>query len=58
MNRPWVEYFKDGFFYSTSLQDFESFIFGHLVIMAKRIDLLLNYEYKGEDYVIVTIKNL
>ena len=58
INRPWSEYFKNGLLLGVSLEEFESYLFGHLIIMGKKIDLHLDFKHEDESDVIITIKKI
>jgi len=58
INRPWSAYFKNGLLLGVSLEEFESYLFGHLMIMGNKIDLQLDFKYEGENEVIITIKTI
>ena len=47
-NRPYSEMFADGSVLGVSLEEFESFLYGHIAILAKRIGIDFKYEIKGD----------
>jgi hypothetical protein len=53
-NRPYTSYFKNGPVLGVSLEEFESYLYGHVAIMTKRIGIDFKYDIK-QDTVIGTI---
>jgi hypothetical protein len=53
-NRPYASYFKNGPVLGVSLDEFESYLYGHVAIMTKRIGIDFKYDIK-QDTVIGTI---
>ena len=47
-NRPYAEYFKDGPQLGVTLDEFETCLWGHVAIMARRIGLDFRYKIQGE----------
>jgi hypothetical protein len=47
-NRPYSEYFKDGPMLGVTLQEFENFLWTHISIALKRIDIDFKYEVNGD----------
>jgi len=58
INRPWTIYFEDGLLLGVSLEEFESYLFGHLIIMGKKINLQLDFKYEGENNALIIIKKV
>jgi hypothetical protein len=48
-NRPYSEMFADGPVLGVSLEEFESFLYGHIAILTKRIGIDFKYEIKGDN---------
>jgi hypothetical protein len=53
--RPYSEMFGDGPVLGVSLEEFESFLYGHITILTKRIGIEFKYDIKG-DTVFCTLK--
>ena len=47
-NRPYASYFKSGPVLGVSLDEFETYLYGHIDIMTKRIGVNFNYNIKGD----------
>lgn len=47
-NRPYLEYFKNGPMLGVSLDEFESCLWGHIIILADRIELIFKYKIEGD----------
>ena len=47
-NRPYASYFKNGPVLGVSLDEFESYLYGHVAIMTKRIGIEFKYDIKGD----------
>lgn len=47
-NRPYSEMFGDGPVLGVSLEEFESFLYGHIALLTKRIGINFKYEIKGD----------
>ena len=47
-NRPYFEYFKNGTMLGVSLDEFESCLWGHIIILADRIGLIFKYNIEGD----------
>jgi hypothetical protein len=47
-NRPYVQFFANDPMLGVSIEEFESFLWDHIAIMAKRIDLNFIYQVEGE----------
>jgi hypothetical protein len=54
-NRPYSAYFEDGLVFGVSLEEFESVLYGHAIIMTKRIGIDFKYDVKG-DTIFCTLK--
>jgi len=50
-NRPYREYFKNGPMLGVSLDEFESCLWGHIIILADRIGLIFKYNIEGDQIV-------
>ena len=53
-NRPYKDYFKNGQMLGVALDEFERYLWGHVVIMADKLSIDYKYEIK-EDEVISTL---
>ena len=47
-NRPYSAYFENGPVFGVSLEEFESVLYGHAIIMTKRIGIDFKYNIKGD----------
>jgi hypothetical protein len=47
-NRPYSEYFKNGPMLGVSLDEFESCLWGHIIMLADRIDLNFKFNIEGD----------
>jgi hypothetical protein len=54
-NRPYSAYFRNGLVFGVSLEEFESVLYGHAIIMTKRIGIDFKYDIKA-DTVFCTLK--
>jgi hypothetical protein len=54
-NRPYSAYFENGPVFGVSLEEFESVLYGHAIIMTKRIGIDFKYDIKG-DTIFCTLK--
>ena len=54
-NRPYSSYFKNGPVFGVPLEEFESVLYGHAIIMTKRIGIDFKYDIKG-DTIFCTLK--
>ena len=48
-NRPYSAYFENGPVFGVSLAEFESVLYGHAIIMTKRIGIDFKYDIKGDN---------
>ena len=53
-NRPYKEYYKDGPMLGITLDEFEKYFWGHVAIMASKLNMDFKYEI-NEDEVIQTV---
>ena len=53
-NKPYKDYYKDGPMLGVTLDEFEKYLFGHVAIMASKLNMDFKYEIK-EDEVIQTL---
>jgi hypothetical protein len=54
-NRPYSAYFENGPVFGVSLEEFESVLYGHAIIMTRRIGIDFKYDVKG-DTIFCTLK--
>jgi len=54
-NRPYSAYFENGPVFGVSLEEFESVLYGHAIIMTRRIGVDFKYDVKG-DTIFCTLK--
>ncbi|MFO7621299.1 MAG: hypothetical protein R6W81_08535 [Bacteroidales bacterium] len=47
-NRPYASYYKNGPVLGVSLDEFESYLYGHVAIMTKRIGIDFEYDIKSD----------
>lgn len=50
-NRPYKEYFSEGPVLAVSLDEFEDYLWRHIVIMGKKINIDIQYEINGDEVI-------
>ena len=48
-NRPYKDYYKNGPMLGVTMDEFEKYLYGHVVIMANKINIKYQYEIREDD---------
>ncbi|MGZ2369236.1 hypothetical protein ACXR6G_05590 [Ancylomarina sp. YFZ004] len=52
-NRPYKKYYKDGPMLGVTIDEFERYLWGHVAIMARKINIDFEYEIKDDEVLLI-----